>query len=252
VIRRTLMTVALAACASQARAQGPVQFIPRYDFHLSAERLSQDDPRFAWDANFGGQIDFVDYGFGRIQFGANYEAVLGTEFRNFDPNQGAYRLDLATSARAHGNEFAATLRHTSRHLSDRFKRNAVDWNMVGVNVGHDVRRGALLVRPHADLLGVILKSYVDYRWEANAGVDVRIPVHSHVAVISGGNVRFVGVDGTLNRETQTGGRFEGGLRFDGEKGAIELIVAGERRIDAYPLDTAALSWVSAGFRFVSR
>ena len=44
----------------------------------------------------------------------------------------------------------------------------VDWNMFGVAVERDVRRGALRIRPHGDLLGVLLKSSVDYRWEANA------------------------------------------------------------------------------------
>ena len=61
-----------------------------------------DDPRFVWDTNFGGELDFVDYGLGRTTFAANYEAVLGEEFRRFDPNQGNYLLDLSTSARAHG------------------------------------------------------------------------------------------------------------------------------------------------------
>jgi hypothetical protein len=62
----------------------------------------------------------------------------------------------------------------------------------------------------------------------------------------------VGVDGTRRRETQLGARGETGLRFEGQGGAVELIVAAERRIDPYPLETSAISWFSAGFRFVSR
>jgi len=62
----------------------------------------------------------------------------------------------------------------------------------------------------------------------------------------------VGVDGSLDRGTQTGSRVESGVLFEGTRGAIELFVAGERRIDAYPLDVSSLSWFSAGFRFVSR
>jgi hypothetical protein len=65
-------------------------------------------------------------------------------------------------------------------------------------------------------------------------------------------VRPLGVDGSRNRGAQTGGRIEAGVRFDGERGAIELVIAGERRIDPYPLDLSSLSWLSAGFRFVSR
>ena len=253
MIRRTLIALALLAGASPAAAQGTVQFLPRYDFHLAAERLSQDDPRFVWDTNFGGEIDFVDYGVGRTTLAVNYEAVLGQEFRNFDPNQGNYLLDASTSVRRRGTEFAALLHHTSRHLSDRFKRAPVDWNMFGVTVEHDLRtaRGVTL-RPHGNILGVVLKSNVDYTWEANGGLDVRVPVGPHVSVISGGAVRRLGVDGSRNREDQTGGRIEAGVRFEGARGAIELVVARERRIDPYPLDLSSLSWLSAGFRFVSR
>ena len=252
MIRRALCALAILAGASPVAAQGTIQFFPRYDFHLGADHLSTDDRRFTWDTNFGGEMDFVDYGIGRATFAANYEAVLGEEFRKFDPNQGNYLLDLSSSARTHGYEIAALLHHTSRHLGDRFKRVPVDWNMFGVAVGHDVRYGAIVIRPHGNVLGVLLKSNVDYNWEANGAVDVGVPVRPRVSVIAGGNLRLVGVDSSRNRGAQTGGRVEGGLRFDGERGAIELIVAGERRVDAYPLENSALSWVSAGFRFVSR
>ncbi len=124
--------------------------------------------------------------------------------------------------------------------------------MFGVAVERDVRRRALRIRPHGDVLGVLLKSSVDYTWEANAGADLRIPVHPRVSAITAGSVRFVGVDGSRNRDTQRGGRVEGGLRFEGDRGAIELVVAGERRIDVAPFDFSALGWVSAGFRFVRR
>jgi hypothetical protein len=252
VIRRVLLALTLMVCARPAAGQGTIQFFPRYDFHLGAEHLSQDDPRFVWDTNFGGEMDFIDYGTGRTTFAANYEAVLGEEFRHFDPNQGNYLLDLSSSARTHGYEFAALFHHMSRHLGDRFKRLPVDWNMFGVAVGHEVARGPLTIRAHGNVLGVLLKSTVDYSWEANGGTDVRVRVRPRVSAIYGGTLRMVGVDGSRNRGTQTGGRIEGGIRFEGERGAIELIAAAERRIDAYPLDVSSLSWVSAGFRFVSR
>lgn len=252
MIRPTFTLVLLLVCASPAHAQGPVQFFPRYDFHLGAERLSQSDPRFVWDTNFGGEMDFVDYGLGRATFAANYEAVLGKEFRSFDPNQGNYLLDSSLSARVHGYELAAMLHHTSRHLGDRFKRVPVAWNMLGVTAVHDVRQGRLTMKPRAEILRAVQKSNVDYTWEMNGGADARFALRPHVSIISAANARFVGVDGSSNRGTQKGGRLEGGLRLEGERGAIELVVAAERRIDAYPLDVSSLSWISAGFRFVSR
>ena len=115
-----------------------------------------------------------------------------------------------------------------------------------------LHRRSLQVRAHGDVLGVLLKSTVDYNWEANGGVQVRVPLHSHVGAIANAAVRLVGVDGSRNRGAQEGGRVEGGLRFEGERGAVEVFLARERRIDAYPLEMSALSWFSAGFRFVSR
>ena len=61
---------------------------------------SGDDPRYVWDADFGGELDIVDYGAGRVTFEANYQVVLGEEIRSFDPNQGNYILaGLASFAR---------------------------------------------------------------------------------------------------------------------------------------------------------
>ena len=251
MIGRTLIALALLACGCPAAAQGTVQFFPRYDFHLGAEHLSPDDPRFVWDTNFGGEMDFVDYGAGRTTFAANYEAVLGEQFRTFDPNQGNYFLDLSSSVRAHGYEMAALLHHTSRHLSDRFKQMPVDWNMVGVTAARGVTRGRTALQAYGDVLGVALHSNVDYTWEANAGVDARRQVYKAVSAIGAGHLRLVGVDGSANRGTQHGERIEGGLRFEGQRGAIELLLTGERRIDPSPLEKATMSWFGAGFRFVS-
>jgi hypothetical protein len=252
MMRSLVCVLAVIVCASPALAQQGVQFLPRYDFHLAADHLSSDDPKFVWDTNFGGDLDFVDYGFGRARFAANYEAVLGDEFRAFDPNQGNYLLDLSSSLRGRGVEVAGLFHHLSRHLSDRFKRIPVDWNMLGVSLAHDARHGRTQVDVHGNLLGVLLKSNVDYDWEANGAINLRVPVRSHVGVVAGGAVRFIGVDDTRTRGTQRGARGEAGVRFEGETGAVELIVAAERRPDAYPLQDATRSWVSAGFRFVSR
>jgi len=256
VIRRSLIALVFLTSASAAAAQtaptSGIVFLPRYDFHLGADHLSTSDPRFTWDTNFGGSLDFVDYGRGRSTFTANYEAVLGEEFRKFDPNQGNYLLDLSTSWRTHGYEFAALFHHISRHLSDRPKRMPVDWNMFGIAVARYVTHGRTAVQAHGNVLGVVLHSNVDYSWEANAGLDVRQPLYKAVSAVAGGNVRLVGVDGSANRGTQHGARVEGGVRFEGQRGAIELILTGERRIDPYPLEMSTLSWFGAGFRFVSR
>ena len=62
----------------------------------------------------------------------------------------------------------------------------------------------------------------------------------------------LGVDGTQNRGNQTGFRGEGGLRVEGGAGAMEFFLAVERRVDPYPLEFGTASWVTVGFRLLSR
>src|SRR5205823_6086428 len=113
---------ALAAClcltfVARAHAQRPLptvtppsaspDFLPHANFHLAADGLQIDDPRFTWDTHFGGDVDVVDYVVGRVNGLADYEAILGNEFRLFDPNQGNYTLEFSASARVRQTEIAA-------------------------------------------------------------------------------------------------------------------------------------------------
>ena len=97
-----------------------------------------------------------------------------------------------------------------------------------------------------------MKSSVDYSWEIDAGVRSDVKVSPRVGVLAAGRVRYLGVDGSLDRGNQTGYIVEGGVRFEGRAGAIELFVAGERRIDPYPVEVGTGQWFKAGFRLLSR
>ena len=229
-----------------------VEFLPRYSFHLGAEHLSSRDPRLVWETNFGGDLDVVDYGLGRATLTANYQAILGEEIRAFDPNQGNYTLGALLSARRGGVEAAAQFYHQSRHFSDRSKQIPVDWNMVGARVSRSIHRDSMTVDTRVDLRGVVRKTTVDYRWEIEADVQARRPLSRGTAIVGGFTARMLGVDGSLNRGTQHGYRAEGGVLFQGNAGGIELFMAGERRIDPYPLEFGTANWFSVGFRFLSR
>jgi hypothetical protein len=252
VIRPVLAVLALVASAAPAAAQQPLQFFPRFDFHLTAEHLSGDDRRFAWDADFGGELDVVDYGIGRLTFTANYEVVMGNQLRRFDPNQGNYIMAGSASGRLAGVELAGVFYHQSRHLSDRPKTAAIDWNMLGVQVRRDLGLGRTAWATRADLRRVVQKSFVDYRWEVDAEGRGRIPLRPRIALISAGGVRVIGVDGTRDRGTQAGFLAEGGVRFEGSAGAMEFFVAAERRIDPFPVEFGTVTWLKAGFRLLSR
>jgi hypothetical protein len=247
-----VLVLALLARAAPVSAQQPVQFLPRFDFHLGAEYLSDDDNRFVWDADLGGEVDVVGYGAGRVTFTTNYEVVMGTQLRRFDPNQGNYILAGSASARAAGFELAGMFYHQSRHLADRPKLGAVDWNMVGARIVRDVTRGRAAWQTRADVRGVIQKSFVDYRWELDAEARGRIALVPRVSLISTGGLRVLGVDGTRNRGNQAGFLAEGGVRFEGSVAAMEFFVAAERRIDPFPVEFGTVTWLKTGFRVLTR
>ena len=259
MIRRAFLAMAVTAVATPLLAQtaGPpaprtVEFLPRVIFLMGAEHLSGEDERFIWDADFGGELDLIDYGTGRGTFVANYEVILGDQLREFDPNQGNYILEGSASYRLPGVEVAGVFYHQSRHLSDRPKLHAIDWNMVGgrARARRTFRAATLDLR--GDLRGVIKKSFVDYRWEVDTRVRADVPIGSRIGLLFGTDLRVLGVDGTRDRGTQTGVRAEGGIRIEGPAGAVELFVSGERRIDPYQMAFGTATWSTFGFRLLSR
>jgi hypothetical protein len=225
------------------------EFLPRYDFHLSAAALANSDIRFSWDTHFGGDLDVFDYVVGRTSVVIDYQAVLGDEFRVFDPNQGNYILEVGTSYRVGKTEFAGLLHHVSRHLSDRPKRNAIAWNIVAVRALRQAQLRQATVGMVADFGWVTQASAVDYRWSANLDLDVRRDVKPRVNIFGRGAGHVMGIDQAFQgRSTQAGGEVEGGIRFEGIAGAAEFFVGFERRFDADPSDYQAQRWLYVGFR----
>ena len=252
-----LLVLALLAGASPLHAQTAatppaVEFLPRAVFYMSAELLADEDPRLVWDTSFGGEIDVLDYRAGRLTFAANYQAMLGEELRAFDPNQGNYILEGALSARLPQVEIAGVFYHQSRHLADRPKLDPIDWNMLGGRVRRTFLVAAMHLDARADLRASIQRSFVDYEWEFDGRVRADQVLRPGVGVLLAAWVRRVGVDGSRSRSGQTGMRGEAGLRVEGGAGAAELFLAAERRIDPYPLEFGSATWVSAGFRLLTR
>ena len=257
-----LLALALAGCATPAGAQSAqpaqpaqaaqIEFLSRYAYYVSMEYLSSDERRFEWDAHWGGELDIVDYGYGRLTFVANYQTILGDEFREFDPNQGNYIIEGSLSARVPRVEVSGVFHHVSRHLSDRPKRDPVDWNMLGGRVAAAATRGRVELRGRADLRGVLQKTLVDYTWELDTETRARVGLSPRTAFLATGGVRLLGVDGSRDRGTQFGFRGEGAIQLLGRGAAVDLFVATERRIDPYQLEFSTATWVTTGFRISSR
>jgi len=247
--------------AARAGAQSPApappgpDFLPRTEFHLSANALMLPtaDQQFSWDAYFGGDVDVFDYVFGRTSVLADYHAVLGDEYRPFDPNQAYYALEVSSSYRVRETEVAFVFHHVSRHISDRPKQFAIAWNVAGARVLRRVAAKGFTLDIRADAGAIVQHSYVDYKWTANTDLMFRHPFNSRVGVFVHLSGEVFGVDGSVpDRDTQTGGLAEAGLRINGRAGALELFAGGERRLDADPFDRQTRRWGVAGFRLLSR
>jgi hypothetical protein len=276
VSERTLRPFLIASCfaltfAAVAAAQPQMVVVPapsspdflsRYDFHLSATSLitsqsstqTVEDQRFAWDMRFGGSLDAIDYVAGRAGIVIDYQAILGSEYRAFDPNQGNYTLEGFATARVNdATEVVGFFHHVSRHLSDRPKRLAVAWNQLGARILHRVTIGTMTF--DADLEGsrTIQHSYVDYTWLGELNLLVRRPLGPRAGLFAHGSGQVFAVDGSVpGRGTQTGGLVEAGVRVNGGAGALELFAGVEKRVDADPLDRQPQHWVLAGFRLLGR
>ena len=229
-------------------------FLPSYGYHLNFQRLAIDDIRFTWQADFGGEVDLVDYGAGQVTFLANFETILGDERRAFDPNQDRYTLDVSASMGVGPYELAGVFHHVSRHLSDRSKAFPIDWNMVGLQLSRSTDVGRLHLDGSGRAYFTTRRSLVDYRAEFGGALAGRYERSARVAAIVSGTVIVRTVDpSVLQRDnTQVGGRGEVGIRLTGGGAAVEFFVAREARIDADPLDLATRYWTSLGFRLLSK
>ncbi len=262
-IRSLMLRAAVAACliltaVTPALAQHPpdapsgVQFLSRYDFTMSAAALSGGDERFSWDTHWAGDFDLVDYGSGRATFLCDYQALLGNEFRPFDPYQSSYLLEASGSVRLGRVEVAGVLNHVSRHLGDRFKRIAVAENSLGVRVIHEaVLKRDTSVALRVDVRKVIARAYVDYTWMGGLDLTVRRTLTPRTSLYGQAVGEGYTVDPAIaGRTHQYGGRAEVGVQLKGVRGNLELFGGAERVIDADLLDRVTRRWAFFGFRIV--
>jgi hypothetical protein len=263
--------VLLAAAGPAGAQQQPIatprpdqpEFLPRFDFHLTIDRLMRSltpqqklaDRRFSWDSHYGGSFDLVDYVAGRATITADYQAVLGNEFRPFDPNQANYALEASLSGRSSDRtETAVIFHHVSRHISDRPKTFAVAWNLLGARFLHHAASGASTFDVAIEGGRVVQRSYVDYSWLAGGQFQARHPFNAHAGVFLHAEGQLFLVDKSeIGRSRQAGARVEAGIRLNGRGGVVMEAFAGyEKRPDAHPLDRTSQRWGLVGLRLLSR
>jgi hypothetical protein len=251
---------AVLFCSVTAFAQEPLpnapssaEFMSRFDFRMWAAALSYDDPRFVWDTHWAGDFDLVDYVYGRATFVADYQALLGNEYRPFDPYQSNYLLEAAGSIRFPQVEMFVVLSHVSRHLGDRPKRIAVAENSLGPRFLRRFTSNTTTFDLRGDWRKVIERAYMDYSWIGTVDLTVRRPLSRHASLYGLAAGETYPIDKSIStRDTQNGGRLEAGVRVQGSVAAMDFFGGVHRMVDADPLDRTTRTWAYAGFRLVGK
>lgn len=225
----------------------------RFDWRMSAALLQHPDPRFTWDTHWAGDFDLFSYPKGRATFLADYQALLGSEYRPFDPYQSNYLLEASGSYFAGKTEIAAVLSHISRHLGDRPKRIAVAENSLGPRVLRHLGDDARSLDVRVDIRKVIARAYDDYSWISELDLTARRRISPRNSLYARGYGELIQVERSIaNRGNQRGGKIEAGLKVQGSSGAMEFFAGGEQMIDADPLDRVPRRWGYIGFRLLER
>ena len=236
-------------------APASADFMPRIDWKMSAAFLNHPDERFTWDTHWAGDFDLFSYPKGRVSFLADYQALLGSQFRPFDPYQSNYLLEASGSVFVGQTEVAGVLSHISRHLGDRPKRIAVAENSLGPRIMRRVgAAGPSSLDIRVDVRKVIAKAYDDYNWIEELELMARRRLSPYAAMFVRGYGQLIQVDKTIaGRDQQRGGRVEAGVRLRGKGqtgGSMELFAGGEQMIDADVLDRLPRRWAYVGFRLL--
>jgi hypothetical protein len=234
-----------------ANSAHAADFLPAVSLHLEAARYAPVETDLHWTGTMGGGADVIGTGGFRAYIVGEVETIIGSTRRAFDATQANYHLETGGRWHVRGLTVNPFFHHVSRHLSDREKAPAVDWNMLGVRVEATV--GA----SHRAHLGgglghTTLASLVGYRWEATGHGDVEVVRRGATAGYASARARLVTIDPdpALVRGDFLDWAVEGGVRSTHERRAFEAFAAYERRNDVFLLVPGARTRGLFGIRIV--
>lgn len=245
-----LVAGSLASTRAEAGDKG-VKFLPFMGPQLEASRYSPADEEFAWVGWIGATADLVEAGRFTAYFNPNVETVLGHRVRSFEAVQANYSLEIGGRYDVGRGRVSGFLHHVSRHVQDRDKRQAVDWNFLGARYESPWpakwgRRGAFGV----SFAVATLASAVEYNWEARVSADIDVVRRGNRAAYLLADVRHVGAAATVDfpRDSITDVRAEAGFRHWQERTQFALFVAYEHRSDATIPRALVIDRALFGFR----
>jgi hypothetical protein len=226
-------------------AAADVELLPEVGLRLEAARYTPTERDFHFSGWMGAGAGLLRVGSTTAYFDGDIETILGWGRRPFEATQVDYHLE--PGLRWPLGPFAGSLffHHVSRHLVDRDKPEAVDWNVLGVRLSGPAE-GAVRVR--AGVGHTTQASLVGYRWELTGGVTADLGTAAYVS----GDVRYVTVDPdpAFPRGNFADIRAELGGRWRRGGAALVLFAAFERRNDVLLLVPLVKDRLLLGFRIL--
>jgi hypothetical protein len=244
ILRAALLSL---AAADPAKADAP-SFLPEAFAHLEAARYVPADEEQAWTGWIGAGADLVRAGRVTVEFTADVETIIGRERRTFDPNQANYHLAGAARLTLGRYEIAPFFHHVSRHVVDRPKVQAVDWNILGVRASAPFGGGR--GRVTAGVGHTTQVSLVGYGWELTARGEVDLVKRAFGEAYAALDLRRVTAeaDPAFPRGSFTDVTVEGGARWRSGARTLDTFAAFERRNDVFIEVPGARDRLLLGFR----
>jgi hypothetical protein len=218
-----------------ARPAAPAEILPEMSARVRAAHYQPTEPDQRWTTWIGAGAGLVRAGGVTFYGNADVETILGNVRRAFDATQANYHLELGLRANVGSFELGPVFHHVSRHLVDRPKQQAVDWNLLGLRLTGSLHPSRP-VRLLASLARTTEAALVGYRWELQAGADAELtggPVRAYATAQA--RRMTVPSSAALPRGDFLDFRFEAGARWANEARVLEGFVALERRNDV-PLE----------------
>ena len=250
-----LLATALLSPDDSASPDSAVKFLSALTPQFEAARYDPAEADFAWVGWIGGHVNLVEKGHWAVFFEPNVETILGHRVRSFEAVQANYSLEVGVHRTIGRLRISPFFHHVSRHVQDRDKRQAVDWNFLGARLDGPWpeawnREGAFA----ASFGAATLASAVEYNWELRGSADIDVVHKGNRALFFLADVRHVGAAATpeFPREHLTDVRVEAGFRYWQPASQFALFAAYERRNDVLVEKASVRSRALFGFRIRGR
>ena len=218
--------------AATAAATPAAELFPDASLRVQATRYVPAEAELQWMGWIGGGASLIEAGGVALWGRADVETILGHVIRPFEATQANYHLSFGLRRTVGRLDVVPFFRHVSRHYADRPKTQAVDWNLVGVEVSGPAT-GRL--RLTASLGRTTQASLPGYEWEAGAAAEAAVWRQGKGSALLRGALRLVTVrdHDTLPRGDFADWTLEGALRWERGGRALEAFASAEKRNDVF-------------------